>query len=239
VHEPAQTAEWNRGAYLVQGLGHCVACHGARNTLGAVTDKGGLSGGTLKIDGWYAPSLLSPREAGVAHWSRQRIVELLRDGRTDDASVLGPMADVVYASTQHLNADDLNAMATYLQQLPGVQEASKPAPASGAGERVLARGQTIYDQQCAYCHGDKGQGQAGAFPPLAGNRAVLMDSPRNLVQIVKHGGFLPATGGNPRPYGMPPFGHVLDDADITAVLSFIRSSWGNQASALSLRETMK
>lgn len=237
--EPTQSAEWNRGAYLVQGLGHCIACHGARGALGATDEKGGLRGGTLAIDGWYAPSLLSPREAGLAHWNRQHIVELLRDGRTDKASVMGPMADVVYASTQHLNADDLGAMAAYLQKLPGGQETATLAPVSApsrADARTLSRGQAIYDQQCAYCHGDKGQGQGDAFPPLAGNRAVLMESPRNLIQIVRQGGFLPATPGNPRPFGMPPSGHVLDDADIVAVLSFIRGSWGNEASPLVRQE---
>jgi len=102
----------------------------------------------------------------------------------------------------------------------------------------MARGQAVYDQQCAYCHGAEGQGRSGAFPALAGNRAVLAASPRNLVQIVRHGGFLPATAGNPRPFGMPPFAHVLDDADILAVLGFVRGSWGNDAPALSPQDAV-
>ena len=103
----------------------------------------------------------------------------------------------------------------------------------------MARGAKIYDQQCAYCHGDAGQGAEGAYPALAGSRAVNMDSAVNLVQVLRHGGFLPATAGNPRPYGMPPFGHVLDDDGIAAVLSYIRGSWGNDAPPVTRGQIMR
>jgi mono/diheme cytochrome c family protein len=119
-----------------------------------------------------------------------------------------------------------------------VSTAAATAPA-GRDARVMARGAQIYDQRCAYCHGDAGQGAEGAYPPLAGNRVVRMDSTVNLVQIVRHGGFLPATAGNPRPYGMPPFGHVLDDDGIAAVLTYIRGSWGNHAPPVTRQETTR
>ena len=237
VPDPAQPAEWNRGAYLVEGLGHCIACHGTRNVLGATEEKRGLSGGLIPIENWYAPSLTSKREASVADWETRHVVALLKNGTAPGGSVMGPMADVVYRSTQHLSEADLTAMALYLQKLP---DTTTPAPAPQRRDvGTMERGARIYDQRCAYCHGDAGQGAAGAYPPLAGSRAVNMDTPANLIQVVRHGGFLPATAGNPRPYGMPPFGHVLDDNDIAAVLTYVRGSWGNDAPAVSQRDTMR
>ena len=176
----------------------------------------------------------------MADWELQHVVALLKTGSSPRGSVMGPMAEVVYRSTQHLAEADLAAIALYLKQLPADPA---PPPAAGGGTRrdagVMARGATIYDQRCAYCHGEAGEGAPGAYPPLAGSRAVNMASPRNLIQAVRHGGFLPATAGNPRPYGMPPFNHVLDDNDIAAVLSYIRGSWGNDAAPVSQRETMR
>ena len=101
---------------------------------------------------------------------------------------------------------------------------------------LLPRGQEIYDKRCADCHGAQGQGAPGAYPGLAGNRALTMASPANLVRVVLSGGFPPATAGNPRPYGMPPFGHELNDADVASVVTFIRSAWGNDAGPVSPRE---
>lgn len=240
VPDPAKPAEWNRGAYLVEGLGHCIACHGSRNVLGAVEEKHGLAGGSMAVDNWVAPSLTSPREAGVADWEAQHVVALLKTGTSPRGSVMGPMAEVVYRSTQHLAEADLAAIALYLKQLPA--DPARP-PAPGGGTRrdagVMARGAKIYDQHCAYCHGDAGEGAPGAYPALAANRAVNMASPANLVQVLRHGGFLPATEGNPRPYGMPPFGHVLDDDGIAAVLTYIRGSWGNDAEPVSQRQAMR
>ncbi|MDP9900035.1 cytochrome c [Variovorax ginsengisoli] len=242
IADRTQSAEWNRGAYLVGGLGHCIACHGSRNALGATEDRRGLSGGLIPVENWYAPSLGSPREAGVAHWDRQQVIQLLKTGSTAQASVIGPMAAVVFRSTQYLSDADLGAMATYLQQLPEDPAPARPDPVRTPSLRrdagTMARGEGIYAQRCAYCHGDAGQGAVGAYPPLAGNRAVTMDSAVNLMQMVRHGGFLPATAGNPRPYGMPPFGHVLDDGQIADVLSYVRGAWGNDAAPVSRRDMM-
>ncbi len=244
VADAGRPAEWNRGAYLVDGLGHCIACHGSRNMLGATEDKRGLSGGLIPIENWYAPSLTSTREAGVANWDTQDVVALLKNGTSSRGAVLGPMAEVVYQSTQYLSDPDLSAMANYLKALPpgthaGDNIAAAVSPRPPRDARTMARGEQIFDQRCAYCHGDAGQGAQGAYPALAGSRAVDMDRPINLIQVVRHGGFLPATAGNPRPYGMPAFGHLLDDSEIAAVLTFVRASWGNDAQAVSLQDLTK
>ncbi|MDA7414982.1 cytochrome c [Xenophilus arseniciresistens] len=242
---PSQSAQWNRGAYLVGGLGHCMACHGPRNALGApeAARPGEVGGGGLLADqGWYAPALDDSREAGVMRWREDDVVALLRDGRNAHAGVSGPMAEVVYRSTQHLSDADLRAMAGYLRTLPdraAAAPAPPPAPASPAPEGQMLRGERIYAQQCAWCHGAQGQGQSGAFPPLAGNRALNMAGTRNLVQMLRQGGYLPATAGNPRPHGMPPFGHALEDADIADVLTYVRGSWGNRGAALTLGDVAR
>ena len=227
-----QSAEWNRGAYLVRGLGHCNACHSSRNVLGASSDMMDLSGGLIPMQNWYAPSLASPAEAGVADWDLADIERLLRSGVAARGTVLGPMAEVVLQSTQHLSASDLRAPAVFLKALPQ-SAAGAPAPPVPMTTQLAERGAKLYEQHCAQCHGPKGEGVAGAYPALAGNRAVTMPVTANLVQIVLNGGFPPATAGNPRPFGMPPYATVLGDADVAAVLSHIRSSWGNRAPPVS------
>ena len=230
-----KSAQWQRGAYLVEGLAHCSACHAARNALGATDKQPDLAGGLIPMQNWYAPSLTSPAEAGVADWDIAQIVALLKTGISPRGSVLGPMADVVLGSTQHLSDDDLTAMARYLKDLPQTHTAPKPVDATQSSKlppvptRVADRGAKIYEQHCAQCHGDQGAGVAGAYPALAGNRALSLASSANLVQIVINGGFAPATAGNPRPFGMPPYKLVLDDSDIAAVLTHIRRAWGNSA----------
>lgn len=231
----AQSVEWNRGAYLVEGLGHCSACHSARNALGASVD--GLSGGLIPMQGWYAPSLQSGREAGLADWNSDEIVTLLQTGVAPRASVSGPMAEVVRASLQHLAPADLRAMALYLKTLP---QADGAAPHERSkepqAEQWLARGAKLYENHCVDCHGAAGAGRAPGYPALAGNRALTMEQAVNPIRIILNGGFAPGTAGNPRPYGMPPFGHVLDDGEVAAVLSYLRSAWGNNAAPVSAAE---
>jgi mono/diheme cytochrome c family protein len=229
VADAAQTPEWNRGAYLVRGLAHCGACHGARNALGGVREAMDLSGGLIPMQNWYAPSLASPSEAGVADWSVQQIVQLLATGTSPRSAVLGPMAEVVLNSTQYIEADDLRAMAVYLKSLPPTASDTDPREVPVAPASLLERGGKLYGDHCANCHGDRGQGVPGAYPALAGNRAVTLPSTENLVQVVLHGGFPPATRGNPRPYGMPPFATALSDADVAAVITYLRASWNNKA----------
>ncbi|WP_395055344.1 cytochrome c [Polaromonas sp.] len=223
-----RSAEWNRGAYLVRGLGHCAACHTARNALGASSEALDLAGGLIPMQNWYAPSLSSPHEAGVGDWDRQHIVDLLKTGVSPHASTTGPMAEVVLRSTQYLSDADLGAVAQFLKELAPpaspAPQAAAPAPAS-----VLKQGAKLYEQHCAQCHDERGRGVPQAYPALAGNRTVTMPQTANLVQIVLNGGYAPATDGNPRPFGMPPFVLVLSDSEVAAVLTYIRQSWGNQA----------
>ena len=226
--EATQSAEWNRGAYLVRGLGHCAACHSARDLLGG--PAGDLAGGRLPQPAWLAPSLRDESEAGVQHWDTARTVELLQRGTTAGASVMGPMAEVVFESTQHLSAADLRAMAVYLQAL-SPQPVAQPVFEPARGEQ-LALGEKVYKQNCADCHGEQGQGAAGAYPALAGNRAVTQAEAVNPVLAVLSGGFAPATVGNPQPFGMPPYRTLLSDAEIAAVVTHLRQSWGNRASAV-------
>jgi mono/diheme cytochrome c family protein len=222
-----------RGAYLVQALGHCSACHSARNALGATPAADELGGGLIPVQNWYAPSLASGDEAGVADWDVAQIVALLKTGTVPDrsASVGGPMAQVVFNSTQHLSDADLNAMALYLKALPQTPVKRPEAKTVDATQR--GRGGALYEQHCIACHGAQGEGAPGAYPALAGNRAVTMASPANLVRIVLQGGFAPTTAGNPRPYGMPPFATVLKDDDVAAVLTYLRTSWGNTGAPVS------
>lgn len=230
--EPQRSDQWNRGAYLVRSLGHCNACHTARNLLGAVDERFDLAGGPMPMKNWYAPSLLRSDEAGLGDWEIPEIVRLLRTGVARSAGVTGPMAEVVLHSTQYLNDADLTAMAVYLKSLSkgsGGAESGKTADRSAPSRD----GADLYEKHCADCHGGAGEGVAGAYPALAGNRAVLLRNPANLVQIVLHGGFAPATQGNPRPFGMPPYKLVLDDKAVAAVLTHIRTTWGNQAAAVS------
>jgi mono/diheme cytochrome c family protein len=227
THQPA---DWNRGAYLVQGLGHCNACHSSRNALGATDGTLDLGGGLIPMQNWYAPSLTSAHEAGVSDWTPQQIVDLLKTGVSSRGTVIGPMAEVVQNSTQHLSDADLHAMATYLRALP-----PSPAPAVEARTPPASDspGAKLYQHHCAQCHGEQGEGVAKAYPALAGNRAVTMASPANLVRIVLSGGFPPATAGNPRPYGMPPFAMIFNNDDTAAVVSYIRGAWGNQGAVVS------
>jgi mono/diheme cytochrome c family protein len=238
--EPSRSPEWLRGRYLVRGLGHCDACHGERNALGAITGDIELGGGLIPMQNWYAPSLASPREAGVADWSQDEVVALLKTGVAPRASVMGPMAELVFRSTQHLSDADLAAMATYLRALPGAPRtapaATAPAPVDDERRRA---GAALYDTHCADCHGKQGEGVAGRYPALAGNRAVTLASPHNVVKAIVHGGFAPATAGNPRPYGMPPYGQLLNDEEVARLATFLRQSWGHRAAAVTALDVLR
>ncbi|HSV78222.1 MAG TPA: c-type cytochrome [Ramlibacter sp.] len=231
--DPSRTPTWNRGAYLVRGLGHCGACHTARNALGGFSNMTDLSGGLIPMQNWYAPSLSSPTEAGVADWPLQDIEQLLSTGASRRGTVLGPMAEVVLHSLQYLEPSDIRAMAVFLKDLPQTGGDADPHVIPQPSATMLGRGRELYENHCASCHGEQGRGVPGAYPALAGNRSVTLPVTANLVQAVLNGGFPPATRGNPRPYGMPPFATVLSDADVAAVLTYVRTSWGNRAAPVS------
>lgn len=236
--EADKPATWNRGAYLVRGLGHCVACHSSRNVFGATSGDLELGGGLIPMQGWYAPSLANSVEAGVADWPVEHVAQLLQTGVSPRGSVMGPMAEVVFRSTQHLSDADLQAMAVFLKSLPQA-ELRRRGEAEPLEADVRQLGERVYTERCAGCHGKQGEGAPGAYVALAGNRAVTLPAATNVLRVVFNGGFPPATAGNPRPYGMPPFGHELNDAEFAAVISYIRNAWGNQAPPVSALEVLR
>ena len=232
-----QSAQWNRGLYLVEGLGHCAACHSPRNALGAAISDRHLSGSMMPSEHWYAPSLLAMSEAGVMNWPAADVVQLLQSGRTEQAHVSGPMVSVVFGSTQYLTDDDLTAMAVYLKNLPKTENTIVSAEAVDTIE--MRRGARLYDKHCAECHGDQGEGKAEVYPALRGNRTVTMHNTANLISVIRQGGFGPVTEKNPRPYGMPPFGHVLSHREMADIITFLRQSWGNHASSVTELDVLR
>ena len=238
--QPGKAPAWNRGAYLAQGLGHCAACHAPRNGLGASGQA--MSGGFVAGQSWYAPSLLDPGEAGVRAGQESAWVQLLQTGSGPSGSALGPMAEVVARSTQHWQPKDLQALASYLQE-QGAAAPSAGTDGHGAIKAVqpgqMALGRAVYERQCAVCHGAQGQGTPGAFPALAGNASVTMAEPRNLLLVLLDGGYPPSTRQQPQPHGMPPFGHVLSDAQVAAVASYVRNAWGNKAAEIGTMEVYR
>ncbi len=235
--DTARSAQWNRGSYLVQGLAHCGACHSTRNSLGAPIAGHTYDGAMMPLNDWYAPSLTDKREASVADWPIEQIARWLKDGTSPIGAALGPMAEIVFQSTQHATNEDLIAMSDYLKSLT-VTANSRANPTTTNGT-INDAGKRIYKDRCASCHGDEGKGKSEDFPALARNRTVTMANPTNLISLILKGGFAPATTGNPRPHGMPPFYHLLTDADIANVASFVRSSWGNAAPALTELDMVK
>ncbi|QBP74767.1 c-type cytochrome [Herbaspirillum huttiense] len=237
VYQPdtARSAQWNRGAYLVRGAGHCSACHSARNVVAASIAPLDLAGGMIPALDWYAPPLHGG-EHGLGSWSEADIAALLRTGVSPRGTSLGPMTEIVGRSLQYLNDEDINAMAVYLkslpaQPLPAASTAAQPEPAEA--ERILKQGKKLYGELCVDCHGGKGQGSAPDYPPLAGNHAIGGPQPVNAIRAVLNGGFPPSTAGNPYPFGMPPFGPQLSDQEVAALVSYVRNSWGNQGGFVS------
>lgn len=218
-----------RGAYLVEALGHCAACHGQRDHLSSFPDVRDISGAVMPTQGWYAPDLLSDAQTGILSMDSALWLRRLQTGYSDHSVTSGPMAEVVQHSLQYLSEPDLQAVQAYLQhrarQQPQVSTPEAPTPRWS----VLDMGQDIYKNQCAQCHGEQGQGLPQAYPALAGSMAVQQSDPTNLVLSILQGGYGPSTQERPYPYGMPPFKMTLDDRHISAVLSFIRSQWGNKA----------
>ena len=247
----AQSAEWNRGAYLVQGLGHCSACHTPRSFTGAEkasTEKGSdlFLAGAL-IDGWYAQPLRNTAEPGLGTWSVQEIAQYLKTGRTAHTAAFGAMAEVVANSTQHLSKEDLTAIGTYLKSIgdePGVVTAVAPSgtdPTAAAlrnGE-VSKPGALVFINNCAACHRSTGQGVQKTFPAFAHSSSVAAKDPTSLIRIVLEGSAMPHTKDAPSQLGMPGLGWRLTDANVADVLTFVRSSWGNQAPAVSADEVAK
>jgi len=232
---PNESAEWNRGAYLVQGLGHCDACHTSRNVLGATVKGKEFGGGLIPQQDWYAPSLTSNREAGLGQWEIADVVDLLRNGNSRRGAVFGPMAQVVHDSLQYITEADARAMAVYLKSLAqggAVEEPAQIRPTETQSKAAYEAGAKLYDTHCKACHGANGIGAPPAYPPLANNQAISMEFAANPIRMVLFGGFPPATRGNPRPFGMPPFAYVLSNQEVAEVVTYIRQSWGNRGKAI-------
>lgn len=233
-----KSPEWNRGAYLVQGLGHCNECHIARDSFGGMRGDQNLSGGEIPVQNWYAPDLSTQQNGGLEGWTAKDIVDLLKTGQSDKGTAFGPMAEVVAQSTQHMSDEDLQAIATYLQSLPArprVEASKSPLDVT----TMIKQGANVYAERCSDCHGKDGNGVPGVYPPLNGNSSVNEPTGINAIRVVLLGGFAPATSGNPRPYSMPPFAQQLSDADVAAVVTYVRQAWGNKSPHVMERDVIK
>ena len=229
--DSTKSAEWNRGAYLVEGLGHCGACHTPTNAFGAAKTSERLEGGTLQ--NWYAPDLAGDLKSGLGSWTEQDIVEFLKTGRNTKTAAYGPMSEVIKYSTSKLNDNDLKAIATYLKHIP----ASRPINALAKPDPALAQaGKAIYNDNCSACHKSNGEGVPATFPPLKGDTAVQSRDPTTVIRIILEGARAVATDARPTPLAMPPFKWKLSNQQVAAVASYARSAWGNAASAVSADE---
>ena len=236
--DPSLDEAQNRGAYLVQGLGHCGACHTPRNFFGASKSREFLHG--AHYVNWYALDLTPDPASGLGRIDPQQIVELLHDGRTALTSVTGQMPEVVHYSTQHLSDADVAAITAYLKSLPAANadgqsrfDAATPAFNAARSADAMTLGRQIYLDNCNACHLSSGRGVADVFASLAGNPAVLAPDPTQLIHVVLNGASQLPMQTRPSAFTMPEFGARLSDAEIAAVLSFVRNSWGNQAADVS------
>lgn len=224
-----KSEEWNRGAYLVQGAGHCGSCHtprgiGMQEKALTEADPLYLSGATL--DGWYAPDIRGSR------YDKQALIDLLKTGRSQHQAVSGPMAEVITHSSQYFSDADLASIATYLTGL------DDDAPAA-RGNRAYASagGKADYAMYCSTCHGNDGRGNDHVIPSLVGNQTVLAEDPSSLLNVLLHGAETPVTQGHIG-YHMPGYGWTLNDQQIAELVNTLRASWGNEGVAIK-PETVK
>jgi len=237
-----------RGRYLVEGLAHCSACHTPRGyglEEKSLTDDGKLflSGGV--VDGYLAKNLRGDRKDGLGNWSEADIVAFLKSGRTAHSAAFGGMADVVQDSTQHMNDQDLAAIAAYLKTLaPADASGGTLSPDATAANALRAgtdhsNGALTFVDNCAACHRTSGSGYESTFPTLALSTVVNTNDPTSLIHIVLQGGEMPWTKAGPTHYAMPGFATRLTDRDVADVLTFVRSSWGNHASPVTADQVAK
>ncbi|MFC3941370.1 alcohol dehydrogenase [Pseudomonas gingeri NCPPB 3146 = LMG 5327] len=236
--KPANDALWNRGAYLVQGPGHCGSCHTPRGLAfneKALDDSGTPFLAGALLDGWYAPSLRDDHNTGLGRWSEPQIVQFLKTGRNQHAVVYGSMTEAFNNSTQFMSDDDLRAIARYLKSLPGDPGRDGPAwqyQAVSAATRQDTPGAHTYVTRCAACHGLAGEGQPEWMPPLAGATSALAAHAESAINITLNGSQRVVAAGVPDAYRMPAFREQLSDQEIAEVLTFVRSTWGNQGGAV-------
>ena len=237
----------SRGAYLVEGLGHCGACHTPRaltmqeKALGADDGSAFLSG-SAPLEGWIAKNLRGDHTDGLGSWDEAQLVQFLKTGRSDRSAVFGGMSDVIEHSMQYMSPADLTAIARYLKSLPAVDPADKPHKYDPAVADALwngddsKRGAAVYIDNCAACHRTDGNGYKRVFPALAGNPVLQSEDPTSLIHIVLKGGTLPATHTAPSTFTMPAFDWRLSDQEVADVVNFIRTSWGNKGGDVTAKE---
>jgi mono/diheme cytochrome c family protein len=240
--DPSRSDEWNRGAYLVEGLGHCGSCHTPRNLAGATEPSKAMTGAV--IDGWYAPNLTSDLGQGVGRWSVDELATFLGTGMAPanpeqagpdpsgapETAALGPMAEVVHDSLSKLARSDLHAIAVYLKDLPPQEApAHRPKRPEALSEEDYVEGRKLYTKNCSACHQDHGQGLKPYFPALRGNPAVNAKAPNDVIKTLLLGAPAdPSEAFSPHVV-MPSFGSLLSDKQIAIVASYIRANWGNDA----------
>ncbi|MFO1070154.1 MAG: cytochrome c [Geminicoccaceae bacterium] len=221
--DPQRDATWNRGAYLVEALGHCADCHTPRNLAGATEPGRALTGAA--IDTWYAPDIADDPMSGIAGWSVDELATFLRTGTNDrNVAAVGPMAEVIHDSLSGLTDADIRAMAVYLKDARPPQDPPAAPARAAIAPAILAAGGALFEQHCLSCHKADGQGVEKIAPALAGNSAVAARAPDNVVSAVLEG--FPARDSWS---SMPSFATVLDDAAISAVTNYVRTAWGNGA----------
>jgi mono/diheme cytochrome c family protein len=240
VAKPGHAAAWNRGAYLVQGPGHCGACHTPRGIAiqeKAVDDSNPIFLAGTELDGWYAPGLRGDLRTGLGTWSTKDIGAFLKYGHNRVGTAFGSMTEAVNNSTSYLSDGDIYAIATYLKSLPATSPqqavAYDKATAVALRNRPITRpGGAIYASACASCHGFDAKGFTPYMPALAGNPVVLDHNPSSLINLMLNGSIPLVAKGTPDAYRMPQFRQQLSDQDIADVVTFVRNGWGNRAPAV-------
>jgi mono/diheme cytochrome c family protein len=222
--DAGKTPEWNRGAYLVKGPGHCGACHTPKSFLGGDKTAQFLQGSELQ--GWFAPDITGDVARGLGRWSNDDVATYLKTGHNRISAATGPMAEVVSLSSSQLTDGDLAAIATYLKSLA---YASNTPKALASDDPAMAAGGTIFRDQCSACHGLDGRGTPQLFPSVAESSMVHSEDAQSLIRIVLLGARSVATDGEPTAPGMPSYSRQLNDDQIAAVLTFVRNSWGGAA----------
>jgi mono/diheme cytochrome c family protein len=228
---PQKSAAWNRGAYIVEGPAHCGTCHTPKTLLGGDKNSVALTGATLQ--GWFAPDITNDSRKGIGGWSSDDLVQYLKTGANKWTLASGPMAEAVSHSTSRMNDEDILAIATYLKDSGTGTASAKPEPVA-ANDNAMRVGAAIYKDSCAACHRDSGQGEINLFPRLAGSALVQSDDPTTLARVVLHGTRAVSTSGAPTAPAMPAFDWRLGDAQVAAVLTYIRNAWGNAAGSVSV-----
>ena len=236
IFEPDQSkgTDWNRGRYLVEGLGHCGACHTPKNIFGADKRGHAFSGGL--VQGWFAPRLDAAERSGLKSWSVDDIAEYLKSGRNGKSHADGLMAEVVVNSTSKMSDADVRAMAVYLKSLP----AGPPEPAvSPPPEASMKVGAAIYGRFCVACHEADGSGAPRIYPPLPGNALLQSADPSSTLRVTLDGAQTVTTPRAPNTGSMPAYARDLSDQEIADVTNYIRNSWGNAAPLVTAEQVRK